>query len=217
MIDANWDLAPEGADKLIQDLYEVYWGNDKGEWFDTDDMTWNKPLSKNHVTIATRPTFAESITKRPQLEQTKTVADAVEYYKGVWPESNRKIDKIKFDRIYSEFFTDFGDVHSDRFYIVCTREQFEAYAKEQEGEKWTHITPIGDPCFIKLNEPDCEGLVLIEIRNYGYELIKPEQLKPIKPTISKEQHEFLCKFSADSNNTEVIAEVESYLAKHDII
>ena len=82
----NWDLAPEGTDKLMQDLNEIYWGNAKGEWFDTDDMTWNKPLSKNHVTIAIRP----------QPER-KTVEDAVEFYNSVWPSLSNKIDKIKFD------------------------------------------------------------------------------------------------------------------------
>lgn len=70
-------------------------------------------------------------------------------------------------------------------------------AVEQEGEKWTHLTPIGDPCFIKLNEPDSEGLILIEILNDGYDLVNPEQLKPIKPKISRAEYE-ACEKMANS-------------------
>jgi hypothetical protein len=94
-----------------------------------------------------------------------------------------------------------------------------ADAVEQEGEKWTH----GDKCYCVDFDGVCE-VVLVEgsqvvVRkssgNLGVSYI--ENLDPIKPTLTKEQHEFLCKFSADSNNLEVIAEVESYLSKHEII
>lgn len=107
----------------------------------------------------------------------------------------------------------------------ATRENLEKIAKdaqgdfvevEQEGEKWTH-TFGDDSCYIKVSEPDLEGFIVIVTEESGYILCQPEKIKPIKPTMTKEQHEFLCKFSADSNNLEVIAEVESYLAKHEVI
>lgn len=139
--------------------------------------------------------------------QTKTVADAVEYFGGVWPES--------------KYFTAWWDSETNQILLgdnitsdtICTREQFEAYVKEQEGDKWTH-TWCGQRCKIVHSDGNASWII---VENRGSEVVFTIGLNPIKPTMTKEQHEFLCKFSADSNSLEVIAEVESYLAKHDII
>ncbi|MEC9061518.1 MAG: hypothetical protein VYC55_07915 [Pseudomonadota bacterium] len=150
--------------------------------------------------------------------QTKTVADAVEYYNGVWPEDepydfvcvwNNKGERFEF---WCEGYAPVGYCHQ-----VCTREQFEAYVKEQEGEKWTHTTPLGDKCYIKDNEQDCEGVVLVVVKNLGYDLMKPEQLKTIKPTISESDAKALEVFANKSHRHGVAWAVKEYLNGHDII
>jgi len=73
-------------------------------------------------------------------------------------------------------------------YRVCTREQFEAYAKEQEakqeGEKWTHVY-LEEKAYIKVSEPDCDGYILVVTEGDGYNLVRIDDLKPIKPRITK--------------------------------
>lgn len=145
----------------------------------------------------------------------KTVADAVEAFShedlaGEW-------QQIRYAPKQDYFFTDinrdewFDSVH------VCTRAEFEAYVKEQESkqedEKWTH-TYHGDNCKI-VHQEKWQAWIVSE--NGLSKLVPISELRKTKPAMTKEQHAFLCKFSADSNNLEVIAEVESYLAKHDII
>ena len=168
MSEINWGLAPEGAVTVLQDLHALYWGNDKGEWFDTGDNTWNKSLSK-HVAIATRP-------------QQKTVADAYEWANGEWQGDS---ETIWWSKNFNQF--EWGDnITSD---TICTREQFEAYAKEQEGkqdgEKWTHtyINKYGDniECRVIAGRGEfswVESEVMTEI-------VLTSSLKPIKPTLTK--------------------------------
>lgn len=145
------------------------------------------------------------------FEKKKTLADAYEACNKLWPNNH---NKLYYDPRTGCWFC--HDEPQDWYIFVCTRAEFEDYVKEQEGEKWTHRYK-DFLCKISLSEPDGYGSIIILNENNVYIRCYPEDLKPIKPTITKEQHEFLCKFSADSNNLEVIAEVESYLAKHDII
>lgn len=127
----------------------------------------------------------------------KTVADAVEYFDGVWPkpiEGNPPsydeqviIYCTKSDGCESEIGEYYaGGRHFDPYFFcqVCTRAEFEAYVKEQEGEKWTHEL-WGDKAYIKIYEPDCDGYLMAVTEGNGYNLVKIEDLKPIKPTLTK--------------------------------
>lgn len=135
----------------------------------------------------------------------KTVADAVEYYNSNFPEGHGILGIAYSNNKITPYYS--GSPIADgtcspESYIICTREQFEAYVKEQEskitmddinehistgeqeGEKWTHVL-WGDKAYIKISEPDCDGYLLVITEGNGYNLAKMEDLKPIKPTISK--------------------------------
>ncbi len=109
----------------------------------------------------------------------KTVADAVECCKGLWP--NDDYDYLNFHYKEGWFCSDKGIFAS----LVCSREEFEVYVKEQEGEKWTHVY-CGEKCMV-VGNPDSFGRVVILTESDAYFLDKPESLKPIKPTISEAQ------------------------------
>lgn len=211
MSEINWKLAPEGAIGVAQRGQQLaFVDNDRNIFLDGH---WG--ISMGWELVAKRSTK-------------KTVADAVEYYgktfvAGQWTH-------IRCGKDGKMFFAS-GETDSDNWqdsYLVCTRADFEAYVNaskigkilessdEKEGEKWTH-TYDGQKVRWLGDKPDsCEEMA-IQYQSGEYGLARVSALKPIKPTMTKEQHEFLCKFSADSNNLEVIAEVESYLAKHDIV
>ena len=130
--------------------------------------------------------------------RTKTVADAVEYYQengeicGYSFSQNKMLSFCKSNGTYC-FVSEkssAGSVETDDWQPICTREQFEAYVKEQEGEKWTHITSIGK-CRILVDKPDEHGYVVVEMESDGYSLIPERKLKPIKPTISEDTKRIL--------------------------
>lgn len=171
----NWKLAPEGAIGVAQRGQQLaFVDNDRNIFLDGH---WG--ISMGWELVAKRPTLAESITKTPQLEQQKTVADAYEWANGEWKRGMLAICKCN-DNLF------FCDNNLRMREVICTREQFEAYAKEQEakqeGEKWTH-TYFNIRCRIMDLDPDEFGTVVI-IKNGGdYALAHPSKLKPIKPTI----------------------------------
>lgn len=199
MSEINWSLAPEGAEEMVQYNEKLTWRKGIKIWCFVQSK-WCDYVSDWKI-IATR-------------QQQKTVADAYEWAKGKWMEG-----KLAICELDGELY--FSDNNLRMRNLVCTYEQFESYAKEQEakqeGEKWTHETAESEYCIILIDKPDHFGNVVILKEEWGYADYPLSSLKPIKPTMTKEQHEFLCKFSVESNNLEVIAEVESYLAKHDII
>lgn len=114
------------------------------------------------------------------FETKKTVADAVEYYgktfvAGQWTH-------IRCGKDGKMFFAS-GETDSDNWqdsYLVCNRAEFEAYVKEQDGEKWTHKY-VKDNCYIKVSEPDLEGYIVVLTETDGYMTCQPEDLMPIKP------------------------------------
>ncbi len=209
MIDVNWDLAPEGAVELKYSKSDcsASWFNRKGEhWF--EDVWMNVTFPEDWQTISTRPT------------QTKTVADAVEW--SVKKFNHQGWHYADYDCItYGSdglLYADSAKIKDGRE-LICTREQFEAYVKEKDSEKWTHTVNFGfseqAQCKIISESGD---FVWAQVDGAGCPATyKKSELKPIKPTMTKEQYEFLRKFSEDSNSLRVTAEVESYLAKHDII
>lgn len=180
MIDVNWDLAPEGAIGVAQRNTKLAFTDKDGNIF--LDGHWG--ISSFWHVVSTRPTFAESITKTPS--QPKTVADAVEYYDGVWPEKVSELHYMSWDSdkgIYT-----FAGCESTR--NVCTRAEFEAYVKEQESEKWTHEYDNSNPRRLKIicDKPDVNGEIAVIVngpKGAFYTKTLPSKIRLIKPTISK--------------------------------
>ncbi len=126
----------------------------------------------------------------------KTVADAVEYCNGVWPEEKDAVCVWDDKRKNFEFWiSDYEPV--SYCYEVCNYEQFEAYVKEQEGEKWTHtIKATKEKCRIT-EGPNNSGQVFIKTEVGLWDCLYIEQLKLIKPTISQEQAKAVMEFATE--------------------
>ena len=144
--------------------------------------------------------FFEHLTNNGHT-QPKTVADAVGWANGNWGNSISR--HIAYNPNSDRFtYSETGEVNK-RWYIVCTRAEFEAYVKEQEskitmddinehistgeqeGEKWTH-TYDGQKVRWLGDKPDsCEEMA-IQYQSGEYGLARVSALKPIKPTISED-------------------------------
>ncbi len=119
----------------------------------------------------------------------KTVADAVEWAKGEWKEGRETI------WLTSGGFLEWGCQVTDK--TICTRDEFEAYVKEQEGEKWTHtIKATKEKCRIT-EGPNNSGQVFIKTEVGLWDCLYIEQLKLIKPTISQEQAKAVMEFATE--------------------
>jgi len=156
--------------------------------------------------------FFEHLTSNGHT-QPKTVADAVEWANGNWGNSISR--HIAYNPNSDRFtYSETGEVNK-RWYIVCTRAEFEAYVKEQEkphfkatrenlekiakdaqgdfveveeGEKWTHTYNQGEmKCKIIQTKTDFNGCVVVLNDFEEYQLIEPEDLKPIKPKLTKDE------------------------------
>lgn len=211
MKDINWKLAPEGAEKIIQLEDTITWAKGGHYWSVASD-NWEADVCENeNIVIATRPT------------QTKTVADAVEWAKGVWGDYN--YGYISYNPNTEQFSYTSSDVNR-RWYIVCTRAEFEAYVNaskigkilessdEKEGEKWTH-TYLGENCYV-VHVDGCAAWVVVQ--NAGGKIITTNSLKPIKPTISRSDENALRAFAVwYENETDCESLLDEYLAKHEVI
>lgn len=131
--------------------------------------------------------------------QTKTVADAVADHGGKWPFSHGII-LMGYSPKHEHYFA-FGDGYelAGGEYMVCTHKQFEAYVKEQEGEKWTHVDEYQNPCLVVIGKPDVDGNVVILRKDGLYDCIHSSSvwLKPIKPTISQDQAKAVMEFATE--------------------
>jgi len=184
MSEIDWSLAPEGATKLVQESDFICWAKD-GCYWDVVTGQWEEDSNeKRNLLIATRPT------------QTKTVADAVEWKRNggnICGESftaNKMLSFCKANGSYcfvSEL-SSAGSVETDDWQPVCTREQFEAYVKEREGEKWTHTNSHGEKFKFDFKLACGEGVYL---REDGKRIVDGKlgysKLKPIKPKLTKAQ------------------------------
>lgn len=116
--------------------------------------------------------------------QTKTVADAVEHYKGVWPKHVNGCTHMKWDGEHGMYL--FSCARDD-YRHVCTRAEFESYAKEQEAkqeaEKWTHEYH-GDNCKIAHQE---KWQAWIVSENGLSKLVPISELRKPKPTMSESE------------------------------
>lgn len=154
------------------------------------------------------------------FETKKNVADAVEYYNGELPEGEAILGIAYSNNKIVPYYagSPIADgTNSPDSYIICTREQFEAYVKDQEGEKWTH-TWNGRKCRVVFTEDytswiKCEGL-----KNA---IAKTDDLKPIKPTMTEEQQKMVAKFVARiytiENSYNLRDEFDKFCNEHDII
>lgn len=104
---------------------------------------------------------------------------------------------------------------------IATRPQPERktveYAVVKSEPEWTHISTGGNKCRYLMETVHGD---LYE-NEWGTKFIPGfegcNSVEPIKPKITKAEHEFLCKFSADVNDIHVVNSVESYLAKHEVV
>jgi hypothetical protein len=132
---------------------------------------------------------AEVAFTRPTEPATqKTVADAWEAFGGAWPYS-RGCDFMGYSQALEHFFAyGFGYSFASAEHQVCTREQFEAYGREQEakqeGEKWTH-TYAGDKCYLLEPDKDADGYYAVKTDCGLFDFARENELTPIKPTITK--------------------------------
>lgn len=173
MSEIDWSLAPEGAVKLRLGRVDSIcrWFNANGEAFGSDG--WFTPTIE-YKTIAIRP-------------QQKTVADAYEHCK-TW--QHQTYGYLYWYEPIGFVYRSSPDVPSE-YQLICTRQQFEAYAKGQEGGKWTHYVeddetpPIKCKKHIKL----CSGNDWVYVCEKGDYFVPSKMgfcsVKPIKPTISK--------------------------------
>ncbi len=164
MIDVNWDLVPKGTTHAVVKFRD----NDEREL---------KVIEIGRTT------------------KTKTVADAVEYHKengkicGYSFSQNKMLSFCKSNGTYC-FVSEkssAGSVETDDWQPICTRAEFEAYVKEQEGEKWTHV-------YTDDTGTDIRCVLLAEHDEWAWvkdagtvDTIHKSWLKPIKPTLTKSQ------------------------------
>lgn len=182
MIEINWDLAPEGADSLKMNearIIRFFKGNLKfvgNKFVDgfNDNNDWK--------TIATRP-------------QTKTVADAYEALD--YEDIDGHWEQVRYAPKQDYFFVDIRRSQWVDSVFVCTREQFEAYAKEQddkqEGEKWTHFYGRVK-CRIK---HVIDEKAWVECESIREDVVKVSELRPIKPKLSQEQAKAVMEFATE--------------------
>ena len=222
-LDKLFENAPEGAVELCEHEQVGHL-----RWFDKEGKAW---CGENWVVSEFKKW--KTIATRPQPER-KTVEDAVA---GKWvipfgmDTLSDKRCLVGYNYEKGVFFTCERDyIFTDgEESLVCTREEFEACvaAKAAKSEpEWTHEYRLGDspnwfPCSI-VTEVGTQGVVIKcnvfeGVQYCSYAGNQPIELKPIKPTITKAEHEFLCKFSADVNDIHVVNAVESYLAKHEVM
>lgn len=128
----------------------------------------------------------------------KTVADAYEKCKGLWP--NKYCNDLYYDPKSGEWFC--NDKPAPWYIFVCTREQFEAYAKEQEdkqeyppltqslideaeqeADKWTHEYH-GDNCKI-IHQEKWQAWIVSE--KGLSKLVHISELRKQKSALTKEQ------------------------------
>lgn len=170
----DWKLAPEGAVAVAVNPHdhEIAWVRESGGYTGWSLNEWDTNINDEWKTIATRPT------------QTKTVADAVEAFDGKWP--NSRYDMAWWDSDTEQVLLGCNPT-SD---TICTRAEFEAYVKEQEGEKWTHEYDNSNPRRLKIicDKPDVNGEIAVIVngpKGAFYTKTLPSKIRLIKPTLSK--------------------------------
>lgn len=176
MSDVNWDLAPEGAEELIQKGEFVGWAKSGCRWSHMGS-DWIQYDSKgNDTVIATRP------------QERKTIQDVLEAYPE-WPKSHEGEKWIGIGVTSHGTITPYqkgSDVDRNKkgCYPICTREEYEKTRGEEVSE-WTHRTNAGELCKIHVDEPDVNGVIIVLNDRGEYLRHNSDSLKPIKTQITK--------------------------------
>lgn len=143
----------------------------------------------------------------------KTVADAVEWVSKEWEYD--EYDAIAYNDTDGTFgYYNTMDIElNEKWHQVCTREQFEAYVKEQEGEKWTHV-------YTDDTGTDIRCVLLAEHDEWAWvkdagtvDTIRKAWLKPIKPTITISD----LLNDLKSYNADISGYIDNVISKYDII
>lgn len=216
-----FEHAPEGATEIA-----VF---PDGELrYATEGKTWYAPR------WIARPHKWQTIATRPQPEPRKTVEDVVAYYKNGNHIRNAAFSdfEIVVYEIYSKKYafvssnSHKGKGEIEGCQVVCTREQFEAFvaAKGNSEPEWTHVLNSGVRCkFFKSLEwmqgdvyESEDGKFFIPQRTG-----KSYSIKPIKPTISKDekaQLELYVQYRIDKYGDHAMkSDLIDYLAKHEVV
>ena len=155
------------------------------------EINWNdnaKAAVREFAEYVGQTKHCERYLERIVPKQPKTVADAVEYYGKTF--MTGQLTRIRCGKDGKMFFAS-CETDSDNWqdsYLVCTHEQFEAYVKEQGGEKWTHTYSdygVRKDCILVCDKPDIHGQVLVLNRYDEYVLTGTAEPKPIKPKLTK--------------------------------
>lgn len=208
-----FEHAPEGATEIA-----VF---PDGELrYATEGKTWYAPR------WIARPHKWQTIATRPQPGQPrKTVEDAVEWNESVGLGDEWGHEDCDVIIIYRDGFA-YSDSRATSKEIACTREEFEACvaAKAKSEHEWTHVLNSGARCkFFKSLEwmqgdvyESEDGKFFIPQRTG-----KSYSIKPIKPTISKDekaQLELYVQYRIDKYGDHAMkSDLIDYLAKHEVV
>lgn len=164
----NWDLAPEGTEKLVQYEVGVYWVKKGFVWECAVECWEENDSEESGVVIATRP------------QERKTLQDVLEAYPNGWPESRATTAWENWKGTIR-----FGDTITKD--TICTREEYEKARAEKAEQEWTHRTNAGELCKIHVEEPDVNGVIIVLNERGEYLRHNSDSLKPIKTQITKAQ------------------------------
>jgi hypothetical protein len=150
-------------------------------------IDWNRHKSAAYAAITFFDEAGKSVgfKRLDRPTQPKTVADAVEAYPNGWPK--HMDDELWFSETENSYMRRIEVLPKHKAYFVCDYLQFEAYVKEQEGEKWTHVYNEHEVCRVLTEDPDRFGIIVIDTASNGYIVCEPNEIKPIKPTLTKAQ------------------------------
>ena len=212
-----FEHAPDGAHSLKSDGHIIRFFNKHSCWWSGMDKAWHpsKDIS-SWKTIATRP--------QPGQPR-KTVEDAVEWNESVGLGDEWGHEDCDVIIIYRDGFA-YSDSRATSKEIACTREEFEACvaAKAKSEHEWTHVLNSGARCkFFKSLEwmqgdvyESEDGKFFIPQRTG-----KSYSIKPIKPTISKDekaQLELYVQYRIDKYGDHAMkSDLIDYLAKHEVV
>lgn len=191
-------------------------------------INWKKHPEAKTVTISYLDGKGMAIAGKSIDRPTqKTVADAVEAHHLGWDDIpnhySGKVDGVElvlWNKVHGGFEQGCDGYNEDVYYKVCTHAEFEAYVKEQEGEKWTHVDGRGIKCRLLSDEPDYDGFVPTVKECGGYRVQLFSELKPIKPTMTKDDCELLLRFKkhiVNSDKCRLDDMLDDFIDQHDII
>jgi len=111
----------------------------------------------------------------------KTVSDAVDYFDGVWPDEGGDVICFDYGRGWVSWLADWESCFN--FYQVCTREEFEAEVERRKGEEVFGL--VGSSDLVKVVYEGRGGIVCVANEDNDIFVVKKEDLRKRKPTISK--------------------------------